>query len=49
VAELKGREIATKACKSISVDADRESNLNIVASKLCAAGQLMGDTDVILS
>jgi hypothetical protein len=40
VAEVKGKEMALKACKNISVDADKEASFVLSASKMIAAGQL---------
>jgi hypothetical protein len=47
LAESKGKETAIKACRSISVDAARESGTVVAAAKIVAAGQLLGDPHVV--
>ena len=47
LAESKGREMALKACRSLAIDASREANLVIPAAKICAAGILLNDTQLI--
>ena len=47
LAESKGREMALKACRSLAVDASREAGLIIPAAKICAAGVLLNDQQMI--
>ena len=47
LAESKGREMALKACRSLSVDALREASLVIPAAKMCAAGVLLNDPQLV--
>jgi hypothetical protein len=47
LAESKGKEMAIKACRAITVDAARESGTVVAAAKIVAAGQLLGDPQVV--
>ena len=47
LAESKGKEMAIKACRAITVDATRESGTVVTAAKIVAAGQLLGDSQVV--
>ena len=47
LAESKGKEMALKACKSISIDAAREAGTVLTATKIIAAGHMIGDQQLI--
>jgi len=47
LAESKGKEMAIKACRSINVDAATDSDLIIPAAKLCSAGHIINDSQLI--
>lgn len=47
LAESKGREMALKACRSLTVDAVKEDSLVVSAAKICAAGVLLGNQRLI--
>ena len=47
LAESKGKEMALKACRALSVDAVKEDHLVISAAKICVAGHLLGIRKVI--
>ena len=42
LADSKGKEMAMKACRSLTVDAVKEDNLVVSAAKICAAGHILG-------
>jgi len=47
LAESRGRDMAQKASRSLTVDASRESSLVVPAAKLCAAGFLLNDQHLV--
>ena len=47
LANSKGREMALKAARSLTIDAAREANLIVPAAKICAAGHLLCDQDLV--
>jgi len=47
LADSKGKEMAIKACRSLTVDAATDANLVIPAAKLCSAGHIINDSQLI--
>ena len=47
LANSKGKEMALKAARSLTIDAAREANLIVPAAKICAAGHLLCDQNLV--
>eukprot|EP00877_Chromochloris_zofingiensis_P006426 jgi/Chrzof1/2036/UNPLg00692.t1 len=47
LADQKGRELSTKACRDIRIDGIKEASVVIQAVKTCCAGHILGDNSLV--